>query len=45
MIKKHRTETDRFVGVLWQCVKCDSHYSEMYSEGEGRRRERRQRWH
>jgi hypothetical protein len=27
MSKKHRTETERFVRVLWHCAKCDSQYS------------------
>jgi hypothetical protein len=30
---------ERFVRVLWDCKRCDSHYSKMYSEDEGSRRE------
>jgi uncharacterized protein with PIN domain len=45
MTKKDRIETARFVRVLWRCTKCPSEYWKMYSDDEGSRRERKQRWY
>jgi uncharacterized protein with PIN domain len=45
MEKKHRVETERFVRVLWHCIKCTKDYWKMYAEDDRGSRERKQRWH